>query len=401
MPDHSTRVIVAGAGPVGCTAAALLVARGVEVLMLESEAELPKQLRASTFHPPTLELYDRFGIVERMKADGLVAPAIQYRDRDEGLVAEFDLGVLAGDTTHPYRVQVEQWRVCRYLLDDLNESDLFTIEWGAEVVDVVQDTDRVRVTTADGSEHSAAYLVGADGSHSAVRKSQSIDFEGWTYEDRYLVVSTPFELLDAIPDLALINYVADPKEWLVLLRTKPLWRVLFPIAEPETDAEALTPDAVQRRLHGVVDNPGDFQIGHTTMYNVHQRVATSFRSGRVVLAGDAAHINSPLGGMGLNNGVHDAWLLGDMLADIIQDESASGVLDEYSKIRRAISIDHVQKTTHHNAVTLSSRDPGIRYQALEDLRTKAATTEGQREYLLQASMLNAVADMKSAVGGLW
>jgi len=400
MPVNTDRVIVVGAGPVGCTVAAMFIERGIPVLLLEAEAQLPRQLRASTFHPPTLELYDRFGIVDEMKTDGLVAPAIQYRDRQQGLVAEFDLGTLGNDTTHPYRIQVEQWRVCEYLLNRLEASDLFEVRWDAAVRTVQEVDSAVAVTLTSGEEIHGSWVVGADGAHSAVRKALEIEFEGWTYEDRYLVVSTPFELKDHIPDLALINYVADPDEWLVLLRTKPLWRILFPIAEPETDRLALSPESVQRRLHGVVDNGNDFVIGHTTMYNVHQRVAETFRVGRVLLAGDAAHINSPLGGMGLNNGVHDAWLLGDMLGSVIDETRPPDALDTYASIRRDIAVDYVQRTTHHNAVTLSSRDAATRYQALDDLKVKAQTPEGQREYLLQASMINAVNHMRTTVGGL-
>ncbi|MGI9667713.1 MAG: FAD-dependent oxidoreductase [Acidimicrobiia bacterium] len=387
-------VVIAGAGPVGCTAAALLNRRGIPVLLLEAEESLPEQLRASTFHPPTLEMYDEFGIIESMKADGLVAPSIQYRDRSEGVAAEFHLRTLEADTSFPYRIQVEQWRVCGYLLDQLSESPDFEVRFSAGVSGVVDREDGVVITLTDGTTLRAPWLIGADGAHSAVRKQLDIEFSGWTYEDNYLVVSTPYELTDHIPDLALINYVADPQEWLVLLRTKPLWRVLFPIHPPETDDEAMSDAAIQRRLHGVVPKPGDFEIGHRTMYSVHQRVAETFRSAHVLLAGDAAHINTPLGGMGLNNGVHDAWLLGELLGDVFLGRANADVLDAYSSIRRTVAIDHVQRTTHQNAVTLSSPDAAIRYKALDDLRMKSQTDEGQRTYLLQASMLNAFAQMR-------
>ena len=398
--EHFDGVIIAGAGPVGCTAAALLTRRGIPVLLLEAEPELPKQLRASTFHPPTLEMYAEFAIIDRMKADGLVAPSIQYRDRDEGVVAEFELATLADDTPFPYRIQVEQWRVCEYLLEALAEDPNFEIRFGARVTGARNTNAGVEVELTDGSTLSARALIGADGSHSAIRKALGIDFEGWTYEDHYLVVSTPYELMDDIDDLALINYVADPVEWLVLLRTKPLWRVLFPIHPPETDEEAMTDEAIQRRLKGVVDIGRDYEIGHRTMYNVHQRVAATFRDGNIVLAGDAAHINTPLGGMGLNNGVHDAWLLGELLGDVMLGEADTSVLDAYSKIRRDVAIGHVQRTTHQNAVTLSNRDAAIRYQALEDLRRKAATDEGQRTYLLQASMINAFRQMRDELSAI-
>jgi 3-(3-hydroxy-phenyl)propionate hydroxylase len=383
-------VVIVGAGPVGVTAAAGCVAAGVPVVLLEAAPELPRQLRASTFHPSTLDFLSRFGIVDELVSQGLVADRFQYRERTAGVVAEFDLGLLAGLTDHPYRVQVEQWRLCRVLLDRLAGNDLFEVRFGARVVDVVDDPAGAAVALDDGTRVAGSWVVGADGASSAVRKAIGAEFEGWTYEDRYLVVSTPHELADHIPELALVNYVADPEEWLVLLRTKPLWRVLFPIHDPETDEEALSDDRIEERLQRVVPKDGRYEIGHRTMYNVHQRVANTFRRGRVLLAGDAGHINTPLGGMGANGGIHDAWLLTDLLPDVWHGRRDESVMDAYADVRRRIAIEFVQRVTHENAVTLSSRDPSVRAEALANLAAKAAAPDAARAYLRQASMLEAV-----------
>lgn len=383
-------VVIVGAGPVGVTAAAGCVAAGVPVVMLEAEAELPKQLRASTFHPSTLDFLSQFDVVDDLIAQGLVADRFQYRERTAGVVAEFDLSVLEGLTRFPFRVQVEQWRLCRVLLDRLAESDLFEIRYGAKVEDVTTDSGGASVTLTDGSTIEGSWVVGADGAGSNVRKAIGAEFEGWTYEDRYLVVSTPYELADHLPDLALVNYVADPEEWLVLLRTKPLWRILFPIHDPETDEEALADDRIEARLQRVVPKQGRYEIGHRTMYNVHQRVASTFRKDRVVLAGDAGHINTPLGGMGANGGIHDAWLLTDLLPDVWHGRRDEAVMDAYSDVRRRIATEFIQRVTHENAVTLSSRDADVRAEALANLAEKASKPDTARAYLRQASMIEAI-----------
>ena len=113
------RVIVAGAGPAGMVAAAYLAGEGIPVAIVEQERDLPADLRASTFHPPTLDMLTRFGVVDAMIAQGLVCPTWQFRDRHAGVIATFEMGRLAGDTAHPYRLQCEQWRLTRMLRDQL------------------------------------------------------------------------------------------------------------------------------------------------------------------------------------------------------------------------------------------------------------------------------------------
>jgi 3-(3-hydroxy-phenyl)propionate hydroxylase len=115
MANESDRIVVVGAGPVGLTAALSLIRRGIPVTLLAAEPELVMELRGSTFHPPTLDLLDEFDIVPAMIEVGLKAPTWQFRDRETGPVATFDLSLLAGDTNHPYRVQCEQWKLMRFV----------------------------------------------------------------------------------------------------------------------------------------------------------------------------------------------------------------------------------------------------------------------------------------------
>jgi 3-(3-hydroxy-phenyl)propionate hydroxylase len=216
-----------------------------------------------------------------------------------------------------------------------------------------------------------------------------------TYADRYLVVSTPYELSDHMPDLSYVNYVSDPDEWMVLLRTVDLWRALFPVSDDETDDQALSDESAERRLQGVVAKPTAYEVAHRTIYRVHQRVAERFRVGRAVLVGDAAHVNNPLGGMGMNGGVHDAVLLAGGLAGLLHGTVTDQQLDGYAALRRQLALDFVQRHTHENAVTLATPDASIRAKALEQMTERAANVDTAYDYLLQASMIKAVWAMET------
>lgn len=388
-------VIVAGAGPVGCVAAAVLADRGINVTLLEAAPRLPRELRASTFHPATLNLLERYGVVDDMISRGLVAPRFAYRDRREGVVAEFDLATLADVARHPFRLQCEQYKLCEILIDRFAGTAGVTVRFDARVVGASDHTDAASVLLASGETLHADAVIGADGAASAVRKSLALAFDGMTYEDRYLVVSTPFEMADHLDDLAYVNYISDPDEWLVLLRTVDLWRALFPVGEHETDDEALSDPSAQRRLNGLIARDRPYDIAHRTIYRVHQRVADRFRVGRVLLAGDAAHINNPLGGMGMNGGIHDSVLLGGALAAALRGDIAEDRLDHHAELRRRSAIEYVRRHTHNNAESLAAADPKARQRALDQLAATAADPERSRAYMLQTSMIDAVDSMRS------
>ena len=379
----------------GCVATAVLAAGGIEVTLLDAAPELPRELRASTFHPATLDLLVRFGVVDELIGRGLVAPRFAYRDRRSGVVAEFDLGALADVTGHPFRLQCEQYKLCEIMIDRFASMANVTVRFGAEVAGAADRSDGASVVLASGKTLVADAVVAADGAASAVRKSLGLGFEGMTYEDRYLVLSTPFEMADYLDDLAYVNYISDPDEWLVLLRTVDLWRALFPVGDHEDDAEALSDESAQRRLNGVVALRGGYEVAHRTIYRVHQRVADRFLVGRVVLMGDAAHINNPLGGMGMNGGIHDAVLLGASLAAVLRGEVDADRLARHAELRRTLAIEYVRRHTHENAQSLAAPDGAARQRALDLMAARAADPEAARAYMLQASMINAVAAMST------
>jgi 3-(3-hydroxy-phenyl)propionate hydroxylase len=389
MASRNDRVVVVGAGPVGLTAALALSRRGIATVLLAAEPELVMELRGSTFHPPTLDLLDEFEVGPQMIEAGLKAPTWQFRDRETGPVATFDLSLLAGDTNHPYRVQCEQWKLMRFLEEKLRKLPGADIRFGHAVTAVRQDDDAVTViaSTASGPVDIAGrYLVGADGAHSAVRRSLGVAFEGFTYPELFLIASTSFRFEQALTDIAYVNYIADPQEWLVLLRVPELWRVLVPAPETCDRESLLSDESVQGLLNRVVPRGVPYHIAHRSLYQVHQKVAKSFRHGRILLAGDAAHINNPLGGMGMNGGIQDAFNLADKFKDIWAGADDC-LLDRYDRQRRTVAVEAVQQQTHRNAQIISERDPRTRRKSLDAIRRTAADKRAAREYLLNSSMI--------------
>ena len=385
-------VIIAGAGPVGCTAALRLAQAGIPVMLLEGLSALPETLRASTFHPPSIDMIDELGLADRLVAQGLVCRYYQYRDRRSGEIAEFDLELLRGMTRHPYRLQCEQWKYTRLVWQELQEkhAHLTSCHFDHAVKGVHQTDGGVEVLVRDRDEEKivrGSWLLACDGADSAIRKALAIEFEGFTYPERFVVASTPFPLETKFERLSPVNYISDPEEWLVLLRTPTLWRVLIP-TDPTIDDDArwLSDEWIQERLHHMAPHEGDYEIVHRTIYRVHQRVAKTWRRGRVLLAGDAAHINNPLGGMGMNGGIHDAWNLADKLIQIHTGEGDDRLLDRYDRQRRGVCVRFVQEHTIKNRQAIKSKDR----QA--ELMSIAADPERARDFLLKSSMIASLRD---------
>lgn len=385
----ANRVLIAGAGPVGLVAANCLADAGVAVTVFEAERALPENLRASTFHPPTLDMLARLGAAERLIAMGLKAPRLQYRDR-EGWMVEFDFGLISDLTQHPFRVQCEQFKLTRVLAERLATMPHASIEYSSTVTGVAQDTGGVTATVdGPGGKRAVAagWLIGADGGRSLVREALGIALEGFTWPERFLVASTPFDFAAVIPKLCEVTYFADPDEWYFLLRAPEVWRSMFPTRAEESDADILADDSIERRLQRAYGKPGRYEVAHRTLYSVHQRVAAAYRKGRVFLAGDAAHLNNPLGGMGMNGGIHDAENLAGKLARVIRGDSGPAELERYERQRRPIALEYVNTITIANKRNLEARDPEERRRFRETMDKTAADPALAREYLTRISMI--------------
>jgi 3-(3-hydroxy-phenyl)propionate hydroxylase len=320
---------------------------------------------------------------------GRVAPRVQYRDR-QGWMAEFDLGLIACDTSHPYRVQCEQFKLNQLLAARLGGKAHARIEFGAEVSDVADDPSGVTVLLAGGRKLQGDWLIGADGGRSRVREALGIALQGFTWPERFLVASTPFDFATVIPRLCDVSYFADPEEWFFLLRVPGVWRAMFPVRAEESDAEVLSDGSIQKRLRRVHALAADYDIRHRTLYAVHQRVAESYRKGRCFLAGDAAHLNNPLGGMGMNGGIHDGFNVAGKLAGVIRGKSGEAELDRYEAQRRPVALEYVNRITIANKRNLEARDPEEHRRWKEDMTRTASDPARAREYLLKISMIESL-----------
>lgn len=371
-------------------AALALADAGISVHVLEAADGIVEDLRASTFHPPTLDMLDKYGITPTLVAQGLVCPHWQVRLHPSGEHARFDLSVLADATAHPYRLQCEQYKLSRALLVRLADYPHAQISFDTSIEAVTQSDDAVtlQVNTAEGaSTVRGGWLIGADGARSAVRKSLGIAFDGDTYPETTILATTDFPFDEHLPSLSIVTYC-----WQVgagnfsLLKVPGRWRVSIYPDETRPIEESLQPEAIEAALQAIVPSPKAFRVFEVRPYRVHQRMAASYGAGRVWLAGDAAHLNSPAGGMGMNGGVHDALNLAAKLVRVLNGES-DDLLKLYERQRRPIALDQIIKQADANRSRMRERDPALRMAALRKLQAIADDPVALRVHLLRTSMI--------------
>lgn len=381
----------------GCTIALYLARKNIPVILFEGEPSLPVDLRASTFHPPTLDMLDELELTEKLIPQGLIVREFQFRERQTGEAANFNLALIADETAHPYRLQCEQYKLSQTAVEMLEEYPHAQVRFGAQIVGYKETPDGVAALVFGGESEdlvAGSFLIGADGAGSRIRQASGTLFNGLTYPERFLVVSTPFPFERHFDGLRWVNYVSDPDEWCVMLKTLDLWRVQFP-TDPESDPEMLlSDDFIEDRLQRLLPKEGRYEIEHRTLYRVHQRVAETYRVGdRVLLAGDSAHVNNPLGGMGMNGGIHDAFSLSEKLVDIIAHGADRHLLlDLYDAQRRGICIDFIQARTRENKAMMETTDKAAQVARQERFMELAASPEKQHQYLLESSMIACLRD---------
>jgi 3-(3-hydroxy-phenyl)propionate hydroxylase len=395
MSIDSSRVLIAGGGPVGLFAALLVGRAGVPVRLFDENAGLQDDPRAATTHPGTLEVLGQAGLVDDMARLGLVAPIVQFWDRpSHQLVAAFDHALLTDETPYPCVIQCEQFKTARLILDRLREMPHVEVLFSHHVVEVRQ-SDRAVTVSVRGpgalQRHEGAYLIGADGGRSVVRKQCGIAFEGFTWKERFLVLTTPFDF-EASRGYCYRSYFADPEEWCNCFKVSGngppgLWRTVFPTDPRLSDDDILDDVAVQARLQKFFPSGDEYEVMHRNLYTTHQRIAKTFRAGRVLLAGDAAHVNNPIGGMGLNGGLQDAGNLAGKLAAVLLGGGPDALLDLYDLQRRTVASEFVQRQSIVNKKRLEERDPETRRRNLDELRATAADPERARDFLRTAGMI--------------
>jgi 3-(3-hydroxy-phenyl)propionate hydroxylase len=383
-------VLVAGAGPVGLTCALVLADAGVRVRVFDPLDALPSDGRASTFHPPTLELFERFGVTAELIRQGVVCPHWQVRWHPSGERAVFDLSVLQDETKYPYRLQCEQWRLGQDIHRRLQGVPHAEVAFGAEVCGVTQDDRSVSIKLKRGGRTESIagdYLIGADGGHSFVRKAIGQNLEGDTYPETILIVETRYWFEEHLEELSYSTYCWREGGNFSMLRLPDRWRVgIYPL--PGMTVEEQLSDAnIESVLQMISPRAQCYQVLARRPYRAHNRIVASYRAGRVFLAGDAAHLNSPTGGMGMNGGLHDAFNLCDKLVQVIVHGADASILDRYDRQRRPIALAEILAQADRNRARMREQDPQRRRELLRDLQATARDRDTLKAYAMRTSMI--------------
>ena len=237
-----------------------------------------------------------------------------------------------------------------------------------------------------GEDYECDYLIGADGANSIVRRNLGIEFGGFTYKEKFFTLSTEKPLENYFTDLSYVNYVSDPDEWFVMLKAPSAWRILVPVDEKLDDDLIRSDDYVRNIFKRALNSDDQIETIHRTIYRVHQRVVDTMRSGRVILAGDSAHLNNPLGGFGMNGGLHDAWNLAKQLDEIINHNKNEELLDLYDRQRRTVMNEFIQKQTIRNKKMIEETGDDKYSSEWNHMRNIHQNDTERREYMFRQTM---------------
>jgi 3-(3-hydroxy-phenyl)propionate hydroxylase len=400
------RVLIVGAGPVGMVCALALNRRGIAVTVCEQEPAPVRDQRAASIHPPTLALLDELGVTRKIIPLGHVSPTYRFHDRvGNAVVAEFDLNRMADEFPFPFVLQYEQYKLTASITAEYANGGDFDVRFSHAVTGLTRHADHVEaeIASPSGTERlNASYVIGCDGGRSTVRKLAGIEFEGFTYPEKFIKIATTFDFAEVNPNLVYRNYFSDPDEWCNLFKVRGespggLWRAIFPLRSDEDNAEALAPDKIEARLQKFFPKARRYHVEYVNVYPVSQCVAATMRSDRILLAGDAAHVNNPIGGMGMNGGIHDAINLADKLSRVLHGKADEDLLDLYSRQRRHAAVKYVQQQTIANKRLMEERDPKVRTANFDELRRIAEDPEASRKYMRRAALLDSLNEANAVV----
>jgi 3-(3-hydroxy-phenyl)propionate hydroxylase len=389
MEVQVPEVIIVGGGPVGFCLALLLAERGIETTLIEQDKVMARELRASTFHPPTLDLLAPLGITAELLARGEPCPTWQIRLHPSGERAVFDLGVLQGETDYPFRLQCEQWKLTEALRDRI--AGKVEILCGARFTGLRQAASDVEVEIeqdGEGRRLRCQYLIGCDGARSSVRGIAGLAFEGETYPETTILVTTTFAFEDHLPGLSNVSYCWKEEGGnFTLLKAPERWRVsIYPSEDRSLEAQ-LEPSSIDGALQQIVARSRPYEIGEMRPYRVHMRLAARYDIGRVAIAGDAAHVNNPAGGMGLNGGLHDAFELASALIAVLREGADDSRLDLYDRRRRPVARDEILLQADRNRARMREADPVRRREMLAQLQATASDPLRCKAHLMRSSMI--------------
>ena len=377
--------IVVGGGPTGFITALGLAQAGSKVLLIEAEDAVIDSPRAAVYHWSTLDGLERLGIREEAERTGFAKQDYLWLVRKTGERIEYDLSVLEGRTAFPYNIHLGQDRLAQIACDRLARMANAEIRFGTTLTALAQDEDsvRIRIEGPEGPEFLAArYLVGADGAGSMVRKGLGLAFEGMTWPERFVATNVYHDFESA--DYGLTTMVIDD-EWgavIVKIARDGLWRCTYmeDASLPERTFLERVPAAYEHLLPG----EGGYRLDRAAPYRMHQRCAETFRKGRAVLVGDAAHVTNPTGGLGLTGGLFDAFALWPTLAAVLLDGADPALLDRWAEDRRRIYLEKTNPQAIANKrLVFHACGGGAELEAaLDGLRAMAADPDVRLQRLM-------------------
>jgi len=396
-------VIIAGGGPVGLVVALMLGRAGIAVTLFDQGDIVHSQPRAATIHPATLDILDDLGAYALIEPQGIVCPIVNYYD-GKLLLASFDHALLKGETRHPWVLQCEQDKLSRTLFAMAKAIPNIIFRTATKVTGCSQASGAVEViveAAGGGQErHQALYLIGADGARSTVRRAVGVEFEGFTYPERSMIIGTPYDF--AADGYAYRNYIADPDEWYNLFKISWLgppgiYRLVVPLRPDEVVDGDHAFATAQCKLQRFNPRAQSYEIAFYDSYSVAQRVAATFRKGRVLLAGDSAHLNSPIGAMGMNSGIHDAVNLAESLIHVLCGGESDARLDRYERQRRHVATAHVQTATITNKQNMEQRDPVKRQRYRDEMHRRAEDPLLAKAFLMRTALIDSLRDAERIV----
>ena len=377
--------IVVGGGPTGFITALGLAQAGSKVLLIEAEDAVIDSPRAAVYHWSALDGLERLGIREEAERTGFAKQDYLWLVRKTGERIEYDLSVLEGRTAFPYNIHLGQDRLAQIACDRLARMANAEIRFGTTLTALAQDEDsvRIRIEGPEGPQFLAArYLVGADGAGSMVRKGLGQAFEGMTWPERFVATNVYHDFESA--DYGLTTMVIDD-EWgavIVKIARDGLWRCTYmeDASLPERTFLERVPAAYEHLLPG----EGGYRLDRAAPYRMHQRCAETFRKGRAVLVGDAAHVTNPTGGLGLTGGLFDAFALWPTLAAVLLDGADPALLDRWAEDRRRIYLEKTNPQAIANKrLVFHACGGGAELEAaLDGLRAMAADPDVRLQRLM-------------------
>ena len=359
MKDFSTTVV--GAGPVGLLTTLRLAQAGIQTVCVEALDAIDDSPRAMAYNPIAVQEIDRAGVLDDCRKIGFAGKGICWRNTRTGEeIAALDR---ATSPDFPYEnLTIGQHLLAGIILDHLKEFETATVLFGHKVVAVDQSDDEdVKITMEDSTGNpiaiSSTYVVAADGGRSTLRRLLDISFDGFTYDDQLVSTNVYFDFSkygwrDG-------NFMVDPNHWALIgkITKEGLWRVSY------GEKSGLSNEQIKERMPWKFsemfpgDKPPEYKLDQMSPYRLNQRCASTFRKGRVVLAGDAAHLCCPFGGLGLTGGILDAAAVSDAIIGIFQGKTGDKILDKYAEVRRQIFTETVNPTSQANKLRLHDSDP--------------------------------------------